>query len=250
MKRRFLVCGVAILVFALLASCSDSGGSVSGSQVGKSCLNPRAICSEVNASGGSWESVDLTGLSIRNSDLSAADFSSANLRGASFVNVNLKGAKFDNADLSGTKFMNVQADDAKFRTANLSGASAINSSNSYFVGADFSGANLSGATFGNNNWLDQAVFAGANMTRTQILYSSVIDAIFDDADFSGGHLQNLTIDGSSFKRTIMSAASLSAGTMIANRTNFAGAIGVQDTTIERMIGCGIVTPSGGILRPC
>lgn len=178
---------------------------------------------------------DLSGLNLAELDFKAADLSRCNLFGADFTDLNLEGADLtgavlDRCTLVRTRLSNATLQDASmrrpsvfsdmrfdardlpvFRNANMTRVRLT----ARLDGADFRGANLSGANF--TLWEErdlggapttglircdftEAIMAGANV-RGLSLASSVFrkadlrGADLRDADFSGADLTGATLTG-------------------------------------------------------
>jgi len=115
------------------------------------------------------ESLDLTGTTLNNANLSGTDFTLARLAGASLQNVTAPGAVFESADLSG---------DGTHAAASLAG------SNTHLEGASFVNADISGASFIGAH-LDNALFGGARGVSTDFSGVSAPGANFARAHLYG-----------------------------------------------------------------
>jgi uncharacterized protein YjbI with pentapeptide repeats len=128
--------------------------------------------------------------------ITGCDFTGANLEGASFAglaDLDLAGCNFTNARLKNVSFGACKnVGQSTWRNADLSGADL-----SHFVidpgkPADFSGANLSGATLGGLN-MRSAKFAGANLSRAILQ-----NVNFQGADLTGANLTGAFLSGADF----------------------------------------------------
>lgn len=156
------------------------------------------------------EAIDLSGKDLSALDLSGIDFKGAELSGA-----NLFGADLSTSDLRGTKLKGVRLDraivlNADFSGANLERASLLRPSLSRLRGAPeqrppkFAGANLRFIHM--NGMLDGADFRGADLTGARMgpyepraEMSSMPGTLLRKADFSGAILKDADMTRASLR---------------------------------------------------
>jgi len=137
-----------------LSGAKLDGANLSSAQFNKAYLM-RAQGTGVQMPNSSLRNATLTEATLISSNFSGADLRRADLTRSDFTGSNFSGAIFKGTDAMGcqfskTSFANAKLDHANFTDANFSGANMRNAkfgdaivSNSRFVGADLSGANLS-----------------------------------------------------------------------------------------------------------
>jgi uncharacterized protein YjbI with pentapeptide repeats len=176
----------------------------------------------------SYQSHDLHGTFLADSDFGGADFSNQNLTGAAIGNSNLNGASFRQANLNGAALgysyyfgaLPSMAVGADFSGANLTQAN--------FVGSDLTGANLSGAQIRDADFskfadtgiggitpaqlystasyqahdLGHIGLAGNNMTGADFSGLNLTDVDFSEARLTGANLSGAVIRGAYFRATV------------------------------------------------
>jgi len=191
---------------------------------------------------------DLWRADFSKADLWRADFTGANLTGADFTGANLTGTDFTGANLREANFIKAHIDGGFFPEANLEGA---NLSEGYLCGAflikanlfraNLSKANLFGANFTNAN-LELASLEGVDLTKAYLRGASLREAFLTGADLTEADLTGADLAGAKLERSILINT-------ICNKTIFTGSrihgISVWDLQLEEAQQADLViTPSG------
>ncbi|MGL4396756.1 MAG: pentapeptide repeat-containing protein [Hyphomicrobium sp.] len=181
----------------------------------KGAYLPRANLFGVDLTTANLRSTNLAGVTLDRAILVRADFSGANLEGASVmrpsVNISLERNKEDAPKFAGANLRHIRItammDGADFRGADLTGArlgpheprADISSMpGSLLRGCDFSGAILVGADL---MWakLGFSKFVGANLRNVNFDGADLSRVDFSGADLTGANLANADLDGAIFK---------------------------------------------------
>jgi uncharacterized protein YjbI with pentapeptide repeats len=145
---------------------------------------------------------------------------SANLAGLNLTKAYLKGASLSYANLQGTKLINADLSffgggyEMKLSNADLSNANLYFG---YFVNADLTGANFSGADVRNGAFGKHPLYPGTGITAAQ-LYST---ASYQSHDLNGIQLDYIDVSGWNFSRQNLTSASFDDGKLVG--TNFSNA---------------------------
>lgn len=203
----------------------------------KSAQDAPADLSDRSLAGLDLAGLDFKGARLTGSDLFGADLTRTRLNGA-----NLEGAKLDRATVSYTDFSGAKMKGAtlrsltvfsdlepnpreapRFKGTDLSGAEII----ARLDGADFRGANLTGARIKPQppSWgafipravLVGADFSSANLTRLEVRKAVLRFARFVDADLSGADFRDCDLSGADFSGAELAGADFTG-------TNLDGAI--------------------------
>ena len=150
--------------------------------------------------------VNLAGAKLDRAIVIGTDFSGANMEGATILKPSVfSSMKFDRADapkFTGANLRSVRIiarmDGTDFRNADLSGArigpfdmsgEAGMAPSTFMMGADFSGANLSGVEIRNVNFTFGR-FVGTNLRGAKLFNLDLSKADFSGADLSGADVTN------------------------------------------------------------
>jgi uncharacterized protein YjbI with pentapeptide repeats len=166
----------------------------------------------------SYQTHDLHGTFLADSDFGGADFSSQNLAGAAIGNSNLNGATFRLANLTGAALG--YSDYYGALPSTLVGAdfSGANLTQANFVGSDLTGANFGGAQIRDANFSKFADTGIGGITPAQ-LYST---ASYQAHDLGRIGLAGNNLVGADFSGLNLTAADFSGATLTG--ANFSGAI--------------------------
>ena len=202
------------------------------------------------------ETLDFSGASLSNQNLSRASLSEADLSGADLIGVRLNQADLRNANLeqavllmgqvSGADLSGAYLTRATLRRADLSGAK--------LVGAYLSEANLGGADLGNANF-ENAVLNGANVREANLSGANLSGANLSGVDFNNADLTEANLTGAnlgraSFYRTQLHGAVFTDSAMfhtVFGDCDLRGAIGVEEAVHQSasVIGVDTLFRSGG-----
>ena len=183
-----------------------------------------------------FSQADLAGLDLADLDFKRADLSGCNLFGADLTRSNLEGvnlsrAKLDRAILVRTRLSNANLEGASIRRpsiytdmslnpvdlpvlrfVNLAGATLT----ARLDAADFTGADLSGASFivwGERHnggppitGLARCNFTGAKMVRVDVRGLSMTRSIFRNADLTAADLRNADLSYANFEGALLTGA--------------------------------------------
>lgn len=166
------------------------------------------ILKQVNLTRTNLISVNLSGVNLTNADLSDANLGSVNLTRADLSGANLSGVNLTRVDLSGANLSGVNLTRAKLISADLSGINLTN--------ADLSGAILTNVDLGSAN-LTRVNLSGINLNGVDLSGADLRDANLRDANLSGAILSGVDISGADLRDANL-ARSQALG------TNFKGAI--------------------------
>ncbi len=177
----------------------------------------RATFDSTTFSGADWSGCDLTNASLHNAVVTGANFSGATLTGA-YLYV-LQAGKSNDGTVPGADFSYAYMPDANLGSANLNGATLSHAQiynlnggaslvNANLTETNFSGADLSGATFGGLN----TAIAGTNFDGAVLF-----DCTFDSAPLElsargipvtmvGARLENATFTNTTFMGVRLSGA--------------------------------------------
>ena len=138
------------------------------------------------------------------------------------------GADLRRCDLAGANLDHAILVDANLRSASLPGADLTKA---LFRNTAFFNADLSGAHFGQGDWLEGLGFNDANMAGAHMNQVVGRDASFDGATLTGVELRGASLVGASFVKTNLSSADLTGADLSRAR--------LVDTTLEaaRLDGC-------------
>ena len=141
------------------------------------------------ARGHSYESAELSGISLKNAHIPKANFKEAKLH---FVN--LTGAQAQGADFSGAGLRFARLDAGDFEQASLSRSYSpfVWGEKVNFNKANFSGANFFAADFRG------ASFHDANLKDASFAFADLRGASFDGADLSGAYFTGAVLDEATF----------------------------------------------------
>lgn len=243
----------AVIVFAAVAVPSAAlGGSGRKQSVREVVTLLRDA--EKSGRGADLSRRDLGGLNLAELDFKGADLSSSNLFGAdltdcNFEEANLSGAILDRSVLVRVQFTNANLSDASirrpsvssdlsfasrdlpiFRKANLAGVQLT----ARLEGADFSGADLSNASF--SLWherdlggapttgLDRCDFTGARMRGVNMRGLSLAQALFLEADLREADLRDTDLRGANLTDALLNGTKLD-GARLEGAIGFVAPIG-------------------------
>lgn len=154
-----------------------------------------ADLSEVNLLRANLSGANLLRANLSRSDLSEADLSGADLSEANLILADLSGADLSEANLSGANLLRAKLSEANLLRVNLSGANLLRANLS---GADLSGADLSGAN------LVLADLSG--------VYLRLAD--FRKASLRGARLCQVTVGGTDFSDTDLTAIEIDRKSLV------------------------------------
>jgi autotransporter-associated beta strand protein len=146
----------------------------------------------------SYQTKNLTGISLGNNNLSNWDFHQQNLTNAVFRLATLTSADFSGADIRGASFESTTGftaaqlqSTASFQSKDLTGVNlmAVN-----FAGANFQQQSLAGVTL-RSATLTNADFTQANMRGTDLAFATLGGANFTGADVAGATFQGAVARG-------------------------------------------------------
>ncbi len=190
--------------------------------------------SGLDLAGLNFKKANLTRAHLFGADLSGADLSGSNLSGALLDRVVLISTRLDNANLEGASLLRpsafstlaaVGSEAPSFRSANMRAIRMFGR----FNRADFSGADLTGATcapFGKTGFIEEiwrtellganfsgATLSGANLTQALLRFANLKaanlqGAILKDADLSGADLTGADVTDADFTGTDLDGANL------------------------------------------
>jgi uncharacterized protein YjbI with pentapeptide repeats len=143
---------------------------------------------------------DCQGPDFKGVDLSGADLEGADLAGAILFSVNFTGATLKDADLTGARGLGADFSDADLTGAALGAGEWTSAS---FVGADLAGADLSSAH------LDQVDFTNANLTGAELSGRFLPGVIFVGTDLRNVDLSGAHLSGADFTNANLTGADLS-----------------------------------------
>ena len=187
-------------------------------------LHERYLDGRIGGRRAALKRVDLTGLSLADTNMRQADFSGCMMRhmdlsNASFQEAALYACDLSFADLNNTSFVRADLRGARIESANLSGANleradlrsgALAMDGNYhppqtvnFKGANLSGARLAG-TMANN-----ADFSDANMSQVNIQHADLRGASFVGADLSGADMSGVQLSGAKLDNAILAGVDFS-----------------------------------------
>lgn len=227
----------AVIAFAAVAVPSAAFGRTAGKQSVREVVT---LLRDAEKSGrrADLSGRDLGGLNLAELDFKGADLSSSNLFGAdltdsNFEDANLSGVTLDRAVLVRVQFSNANLSRASirrpsvssdlrfdsrelpvFRKANLAGVQLT----ARLEGADFSGADLSNASF--SLWherdlggapttgLDRCDFTGARMRGVNMRGLSLAQALFRNADLREADLRDTDLRGATLTDAKLGGAKL------------------------------------------
>ena len=199
----------------------------------KHAILKRANLFGADLSAANLSGADLAGARLDRATLIGADFSGANMEGAIILKPSVfSSMKFDYADAPKFVGTNLRAvriaarmDGTDFRGADMSRASigpfdtsmeAGAAPSSLMMGADFSGANLSGAEIRNVN------LTFGRFVTTDLRGAKLLNLDLSRADFSGANLTGAEITGSNFDgANLTGAKGLETLVGVATAKNFA-----------------------------
>ena len=194
----------AVLQGALFADALLADADFSGAQMGQARLIqvqavgakfPGANLQGADLSAGNFSSCDFSGADFTQAILSRALFSAASLKNIKGTGLTGLKASFPKADLSGANLRQAILISADFTDATLDNAcfSQAEASRATFGGAhgkeaDFSGAKMQNSRAGKTTDLSEAIFSGADLTRSCWERASLTDArmagtLLDNANF-------------------------------------------------------------------
>jgi len=163
----------------LMHNMSQESEPVSSSKFGEILLQHKLFL-ENGGRGGSWQTMELAGLT-----LSVYTKSSSTVgKQASFLNSNLSLLSFIEMNLECCDFTNIYCPNGRFNRSNLSNSIFIDS---VLINADFLGANLSGCDFSRAQMMNCS-FIGANLSSCD----------FENCDLSNSNFLGATTSGSRF----------------------------------------------------
>jgi uncharacterized protein YjbI with pentapeptide repeats len=200
----------------------------------------RANLSGAILGGATLAGADLTGANLDGARLGSANLTGANLTGASLGGADLEGARLgnlvgacpaspgpafclqsvsgklalfgngvdlSNADISGVELpagvFTLNLSGANLRRARLPAAGTLYWAGPQLAGADFTGADMHGVTFGYNTGADGANFSGANLSAAYFFVTAA-----PNANFTGANLRNLQVYQSSLSGSNFTGADL------------------------------------------
>jgi uncharacterized protein YjbI with pentapeptide repeats len=183
---------------------------------------------------GSYEvSIDLSGASFANSDLTAAFLHGANLTNVDFTNANLSSASLGSTNVSGANFAGatVTSTDlessgltlgqlystASFQAGNLQG---VGLGGLDLTGGNFANLNLGAASFGGAT-LTNASFANANLANAGLEGAVLTNANFTGAAVTGADFGQSSLTSLSANQLYSTASALSRNGFRVNRRGFA-----------------------------
>ncbi len=168
---------------------------------------------------------DLTGINLKNADLSAVNFQGAILRNADLRNANLREAFLGEADLSGVKLNSANLVDTTFTDAYL-GTAKLN--NAKLNNADLSNADLSNADLSNAD-LSNVKLPNTNLRRANLKGINFKQAILSDSDIGNANIEGANLANADITNTYLGDAKI-GGANIAN-ANLSNA---KDLTQEQL----------------
>jgi uncharacterized protein YjbI with pentapeptide repeats len=133
-------------------------------------------------------------------DVSRADFRRANLPYADFDQATAADADFRHARLAHADFSGSKASRVRMMDADVTNLRANDR-------ADFSGADLSGASGEKTAW-ELCNLSGARFVRVRLPRAEFPGAVLDGADFDRAHLQQANFDGARLTGTLLTNANL------------------------------------------
>ncbi len=181
----------------------------------KAAIMAKANLYGADLSSANLKGTDLSGARLDRAIVSRADFTGANMAGASFLRPSIytsldydpaETPKFVNANLKGAILI-ARLDGADFSGANLEGATigpanaaddTLVTRSSRMIATNFTGANLSGAVF---RFVDFSYgrFAGANLAGASLMGANLAKADLTGADLTGANLSGSNLDGANLK---------------------------------------------------
>lgn len=161
-----------------------------------------------NLSGANFANANLTHVFFVGTNLTNANFSGANLTDGS-IGDTVSGANFTNAVIRGATVWGLSKSQiystASYQTGDLTGI--------YFYSAqtnwNFAGKNLTGAEFQSAVDLSNSSFVGADLTDVNLQYVSMQNANFTNADLTGADLSYGKLTGANFTGADVRGAKLS-----------------------------------------
>jgi uncharacterized protein YjbI with pentapeptide repeats len=191
--------------------------------------------------------LDLAGLDFKRADLTGSNLFGADLTASNLESANLSRAVLDRATLVRTGFANATLQDASmrrpsvfsdmrfdprdlpvFRAANMAGARIT----ARLDGADFSGADLSNASFAvwqerdlggaPTSGLARCNFTGARMRRVNMRGLSLAQASLEKADLRDADLRDTDLTGANFTGAVLKGARL-------DRAKLDGTVGLSSS---------------------
>jgi tRNA1Val (adenine37-N6)-methyltransferase len=197
--RAALLLALSLLVWSAPSHAADH---LTADQVRAAVAEAGAQAGKVDLSGKDMSGDDLTDLDLTGANLKGANLSGANLHGVKLVGADLTGADLSKADLTFAWIIRANFTRARLRGATMqtvvTSAAMDNTPDqaATFVGADFSGANIT-VHFSFDD-MRGATFVGANMTVVManqsmgLLRTEFMSANLDGADFTGAGLGHVT----------------------------------------------------------
>jgi uncharacterized protein YjbI with pentapeptide repeats len=208
----------ADLLDASLYRCSLSGTNFTGATItGISFSGATGFTAEQLYPTASYQSHDLSRISLMDFDMTNANFVGQNLSNVSFNNSTFTNADFSNANLTDASMLGVTLTNAIFTGATINGArldhaSGLTPSQIYSTASyqahDLSrvwlgSIDLTSANFVGQN-LSDAFFVGAKLTNADFTNANLTNAEMEETTISGAILTGATVNGTRFTATASS----------------------------------------------
>jgi uncharacterized protein YjbI with pentapeptide repeats len=195
---------------------------------------------ELDLAGVNFKGANLTGSNLYGANLSGANLTGTSLKGGSLNRANVAQADFSGANLEDvsllrlTIFTTLERDPReapRFAKANLRNAKL----SGWMDGTDFSGADLSGALFGQQDAHNEGLlasrvrliganFSGANLTGADLNGSQLVYARFAGAKLAGTNLRDTDLSSADFSDADVTGMDVTGANL--EHANFQGAIGI------------------------
>jgi uncharacterized protein YjbI with pentapeptide repeats len=204
----------AVLARADLSDANLGGAILEDANLGLASL-VRANLTGANASGAVFYKADLTRAAFHGADLTGADLTEALLRdtdfdGATvqlvtFLRTDLRGVRFRRADLSRVNIIECNAVDVDFSEARLTSATFLGTQG---AGATFRCASLDNVRMVKGTAFDRADFTGANLTGGNLRGTSLVGAVFFEAQMNGTDLSECDLTDANLEGIVARSAML------------------------------------------
>ena len=152
-----------------------------------------ALTDELLVAGPDFSSADLQKMNFGGADLDGADFTDANLTDANFHGASLTRATFKNTQLGNANLTEADLTNALFEGGSFAVTRDEGGKHTGLMvawGADFTGAQLAGATL---------VFSGCDLRKVNFSGVNLDGADFTDANLTDANLQGATLRGVNLK---------------------------------------------------
>jgi uncharacterized protein YjbI with pentapeptide repeats len=206
--------GAAKLAGADFKGADLTGAAFGGADLGGADLTGATLDGadfmEATLAGADLSRATLVKTTFLENDLTGARFVGADLGQCMFIKANLEAADFSGARLCSALFVGVSAQGAVFTNADMTKVCAA--SDASFLGADFRGANLTGAGMRESDFraarFEGASLEGADLSESDVGFAGLAGTMarharFDKSDLTGADLTNVNLYEGSLMKAVL-----------------------------------------------